>query len=30
MTASWMDDEHAYLLAAKGGRDAVAKYLGTS
>jgi hypothetical protein len=30
MTATWMDDEHAYVLAAKGGRDAVAKYLGTS
>jgi hypothetical protein len=30
MTAIWMDDEHAYLLTAKGSRDAVAKYLGTS
>ena len=30
MTATWMDNEQAYLLTAKVSREALAKYLGTS
>lgn len=30
MTASWADDDHAYLLAVKGSRETLARYLGTS
>ena len=29
MTAAWKDHAHAYLLAAKGSRETLAKYLGT-
>lgn len=30
MTASWMDNDHAYLLATKGNRESLAKYFATS
>jgi hypothetical protein len=30
MTAAWTDDEHTYLLAAKGSRESLAKLLETS
>ncbi|MBA2241519.1 MAG: hypothetical protein H0W04_01330 [Chthoniobacterales bacterium] len=30
MTATWVDGEHAYLFTAKGSRDTVEKFLGTS
>jgi len=30
MTASWMDGDQVYLLAARGSRESLAKYFGTS
>ncbi len=29
-TATWMDDEHAYLLTTKGSREVIERYLSTS
>ena len=30
MTATWQDDNHTYLIAAKSDRDSLAKYFSTS